>query len=69
MPVLKQNIHELCIIKAGTAFLVCPTLLSAQLLSQGSSLVREVLESVKGESSLELNLIFLLSNLKVSSRK
>lgn len=75
MTILKQsthcslNIHELCVIKAGIAFLVGPTLLAAQLLSQGSNLIREVFESVKGEGSLELNLIFLLSNLKISSRK
>lgn len=75
MTILKQsthcrlNIHELCVIKAGIAFLVCPTRLAAQLLSQGSHLICEVFESVKGEGSLELNLIFLLSNLKISSRK
>lgn len=63
------NIHEVCVIKAGTAFLVHPTLLASQVLSQGSSLVSEALESVKCEGSLETNLIFLLSNLKVSSRK
>lgn len=55
--------------KAGTAFLVCSTLLAVQLLSQGRRLFSEILGSVKGEGSIELNLIFLLGNLEVNRRK
>lgn len=56
-------------IQDGTAFLVRSTLLAVQLLSQGCSLFSELLESVKGEGSIELHMIFLLDNLGASRRK
>lgn len=52
--------EHLWALHADTAFLVCPTLLAGQLLSQGCSLFSESLDSIKGEGSIELNLIFLV---------